>query len=72
MSELVTIGATHEVKIDGLSSWIKCEVTLEKRESETIDETWEAASNTLAQKVIAEIEKQARLIVEANKKQKEV
>jgi len=72
VTDQVTLGATHEVVIDGLKSWIKCEVTLEHIKSvEDIEGTWERASRILSQKVIAEVEKQAAIVVAANKKQRE-
>ena len=66
----ITVGATHQVYIDGKDAWIKGEANVAVREGETSQDTARRAGKAVAGFIVAEIERQAETILEANAKQK--
>lgn len=66
----VTVAATHQVKIDGLDSWIKAEVNAAVLEGESSTEAFDRIGEIVAARTVAEINRQAAPVVEANAAQR--
>lgn len=64
----ITISATHQVRIDGEDSWVKMEVNAAVRLDETSDAAVARIGSVLAESIVAEIERQAGVILAANAK----
>lgn len=65
----ITIAATHQVRIDGLDAWIKIEVTSKVQDTETSDQAFDRVGGSIRTRIVREIEQQAGVIVEANRRQ---
>lgn len=63
------LSATHQVKIDGLDSWVKVEVDSAVRDGETPKDAIARVGRVIAGNIVNEIERQAEVIVLANKSQ---
>lgn len=70
MSESVELSVSHQIRIDGMECWVKAAVVLERVSTELLSTTWDRASDILSDNIISEIEKQAAIILEANKNQR--
>lgn len=66
----VTVGTTHQVRIDRQDCWVKVEVNTAVQDGEDGETAIKRASKIVARNVVTEIERQAEVIVEANKSQK--
>lgn len=66
----VTVAVTHQVQIDGNSSWIKIEVNSAVRHDEEEQDTFDRVGGVIADRVVAEIERQAAVILAANAAQR--
>lgn len=62
----ITVGSTHQVKIDGQDAWIKGEANIAVREGETSKDTARRAGKAVAGFIVTEIERQASVMLEAN------
>ena len=67
----VTISATHQVRIDGMDSWIKVEINSAVREGEDGKAAIGRVGKVIAANIVNEITRQAEVIVEANKGQRQ-
>lgn len=68
----VTIGTTHQVRIDGHDSWIKAEVNSAVRPNETPQDAFDRIGGAIAGLIVNEIERQASVIAEANAAQRSI
>lgn len=68
----VTIGATHQVRIDGSDSWVKVEVNSAVRANESPSDAFDRIGGTIADLIVNEIERQAGVIASANAAQRSI
>lgn len=66
----ITIGVTHTILIDGMNSWIKMEINSAVQADELFEQARERIGKLLAANIVSEIERQATVVVEANKAQR--
>lgn len=66
----VTIGTTHQFRIDGHDSWVKAEVNSAVRYNETPEDAFNRIGGALAGLIVNEIERQAGVIADANAAQR--
>lgn len=66
----VTIGGTHEVLIDGERAWIKVEINSAVQDGESSKDALARVGVIIENNIVAEIERQAEVIMRANAKQR--
>lgn len=65
--DIIKVGVTHQIKINGENSWIKLEIESSVQSTETSKEAFERVNEELQDKVISAMESSAATIINYEK-----